>query len=150
MSCLCQVVSADEVDRKRVRQPGTGNLSRISAEAACTCEQAGRAAEAAGLQGRFWEMHDMLYENRTAWSEAVDVRPIFEDYARQLGLDLEQFKRDKSSNVVETRINQDHRRGRSMRVKGTPALYLNGVEIPYAQMRTIDDLRRVVNKALNL
>lgn len=110
---------------------------------------AGRAAEAAGLQGKFWEMHDLLYENGTTWSKAVDVRPVFESYARQLGLDVEQFNRDQASMIVETRIAKDYQRGRSVRVKGTPALYLNEVEVPYAQMRTIDGLRTVVNKALN-
>jgi protein-disulfide isomerase len=110
---------------------------------------AGKAAEAAGLQGKFWEMHDLLYENGTAWSNAGDVRPIFEGYARQLGLDIEQFKRDQTSMIVETRISKDYLRGRSLRVKGTPALYLNGTEIPYSQMRTIEGLRTVVNKALN-
>ena len=110
---------------------------------------AGRVAEAAGLQGKFWEMHDLLYENRTTWSKAADVRPIFENYARQLGLDVEQFNRDQTSMVVQTRISKDHQRGRSVRVKGTPALYLNGAEVPYAQMKTIDGLRTLVNKALN-
>jgi len=58
---------------------------------------AARAAEAAGLQGKFWEMHDMIYENQKAWHEAFDVRPIFEGYATKIGLDLEQFRRDNTS-----------------------------------------------------
>ena len=110
---------------------------------------AGRVAEAAGLQGRFWEMHDMLYENRATWSKAVDVGPIFEHYARQLGLNLEQFNRDQTSMIVETRISKDHQRGLSLRIKATPTIYLNGAEIPYAQWRTVEGLRTVVNKALN-
>src|SRR5882672_5565343 len=52
---------------------------------------AARAAEAAGLQGRFWEMHDMLYEHQKDWHEAFDVRPIFEGYAKTIGLDMAQF-----------------------------------------------------------
>jgi protein-disulfide isomerase len=110
---------------------------------------AGRVAEAAGLQGKFWEMHDLLYENRDAWSKAVDVQPIFGDYARQLGLDLEKFDRDQTGKIVETRISEDHLRGRSLRIRATPTLYLNGAEIPYAQWKTIEGLRTVVKKALN-
>src|SRR6266508_1786848 len=48
---------------------------------------AARAAEAAALQGRFWEMHDMIYEHQKDWHEAFDVRPIFEGYAKSIGLD---------------------------------------------------------------
>jgi protein-disulfide isomerase len=50
---------------------------------------AARSAEAAGMQGKFWEMHDLLYDNQKLWSNAIDVRPIFEDYATKIGLDLE-------------------------------------------------------------
>src|SRR5262245_26343594 len=45
---------------------------------------AGEVAEAAGMQGKFWEMHDLLYENRNAWTTATEVQPIFEDYAQRL------------------------------------------------------------------
>src|SRR4029078_10243087 len=55
---------------------------------------AASAAEAAGLQGKFWEMHDLIYENQKTWHEAFDVRPIFEGFAKQIGLDVERFKRD--------------------------------------------------------
>jgi protein-disulfide isomerase len=111
---------------------------------------AGRAAEAAGVQGKFWEMHDLLYENRDTWSKAAGVQPIFEEYARRLGLDVEQFKRDQTSEIVEKRIALDHQRGRSLRLRATPTIYLNGNEIPYAQMKTIEDLRAVLDKDLKL
>src|SRR5215204_1930438 len=54
---------------------------------------AASAAEAAALQGKFWEMHDLLYENQKAWHELFDVRPVFEGYAKQIGLDVERYKR---------------------------------------------------------
>ena len=110
---------------------------------------AGRAAEAAGLQGKFWEMHDLLYENRSSWSKAADVQPIFEDYARRLGLDVEQFRRDQASEMVQRRIILDHERGRSLRLRATPTIYLNGSEIPYAQIKSIEDLRAVLDKNLH-
>ena len=110
---------------------------------------AARAAEAAGLQGKFWEMHDLLYENRTTWSKAPDVEQAFAEYASQLGLDLDRFKQDQASEMVQLRIARDHRRARSIQVRSTPALYVNGVEVPYSEMKTIESLRAVVNKALS-
>jgi protein-disulfide isomerase len=110
---------------------------------------AARAAEAAGLQGKFWEMHDLLYENRSSWSKTADVQPVFAEYAEKLGLDTERFKKDQTSAVVQSRISLDHQRARSVRVRSTPALYLNGVEIPFSQMKTVEALRSVLDRALN-
>jgi protein-disulfide isomerase len=55
---------------------------------------AARASEAAGLQDRFWEMHDLLYHSRFVWPRAADVRTAFNDYAKTLNLDVERFKKD--------------------------------------------------------
>jgi protein-disulfide isomerase len=111
--------------------------------------QAAHAAEAAGLQGKFWEMHDMLFENQAKWAEAFDVRPIFEDYAGKIGLDVERFKQDQSSDAVEKRIFLDGTRAHSLGVKGTPTVFINGVEIPWEQVRTVDGLRAAVKNVLN-
>lgn len=110
--------------------------------------KASRAAEAAGLQGKFWEMHDLLYENRTTWSEATDVRPIFEDYARRLGLNIEKFNRDQYGSEVGGRLTQDFQRGRSLRINATPTVYLNGNEMPYSQIKSVDSLRAALDEAL--
>src|SRR5436190_22188220 len=53
-----------------------------------------RAAEAAGLQGKFWEMHDMLYLQRADWLKAADPKTAFAEFARRLDLDVERFNRD--------------------------------------------------------
>lgn len=95
---------------------------------------AARAAEAAGMQGKFWEMHDLIYENQKSWSNAFDVRPIFEGYATKIGLDVEKFKRDLSSETVAQRIFQDGKRGRSMGVQGTPTVFINGREVPFESL----------------
>lgn len=95
---------------------------------------AARAAEAAGLQGKFWEMHDMIYEHQKDWHDAFDVRPIFESYATKIGLDLEQFRRDNSSEIVERRIFLDGKRAHSLGVKGTPTVFLNGREVPFPSL----------------
>jgi protein-disulfide isomerase len=93
---------------------------------------AARAAEAAGLQGRFWEMHDIIYEHQKDWAEVFDVRPIFEGYAKTIGLDLKQFQQENSSEIVERRIFLDGKRGHALGVEGTPTVFLNGLPISRA------------------
>jgi protein-disulfide isomerase len=95
---------------------------------------AARAAEAAGLQGKFWEMHDLLYETQKVWHNSFDVRPIFEGYATRIGLDLERFRRDSKGEVVERRIFLDGKRAHSLGVKGTPTVFLNGREVPFESL----------------
>ena len=90
---------------------------------------AARAAEAAGLQGKFWEMNEVLYTNQSAWSEQTDATPIFAQYAQQLGLNVEQFKKDSSSSKVNDLINADMAAGTKLKVTGTPAFFINGKKI---------------------
>jgi protein-disulfide isomerase len=108
---------------------------------------AAQAAEAAGLQGRFWEMHDKLYENQKAWSEATDVMPMFIDYARQIGLDTDRFGRDLNGEVVAARIFQDGRRVHALGVIGTPSFFVNGKALDAASFSP-DGLRTLTNQAL--
>jgi protein-disulfide isomerase len=108
---------------------------------------AARSAEAAGMQGKFWEMHDLLYENQKSWSNAFDVRPIYEGYATKIGLDLEKFKRDISSEAVAQRIFQDGKRARSLGVQGTPTVFMNGREVPFESLPA-EKLRVLINAEL--
>jgi protein-disulfide isomerase len=87
---------------------------------------AAQAAEAAGLQGRFWEMHDRLYENQQKWSAEVDPRPLFINYARDIGIDVDRFISDMNGQQVKARVTSDRLRGSSMGVTGTPTLFING------------------------
>jgi protein-disulfide isomerase len=110
---------------------------------------AARAAEAAGLQGKFFEMHDLLYENQARWKDVFDVRPIFEEYAHRIGLDVEKWKADQDGEIVARRITLDGSRGHSLGVKGTPTVFLNGTEVPFEQL-TAEGLRAAIDKALSL
>jgi len=109
---------------------------------------AARAAEAAGLQGRFFEMHDLIYQNQTSWKDLFDVRSVYEGYAKQIGLDVERWKRDQTSDAVEQRIFLDGNRAHSLEVKGTPTVFVNGVEVPFEQL-TAEGLRAAINKILS-
>lgn len=89
---------------------------------------AASAAEAAGLQGKFWEMHNMLYENQSAWENlsTTDRGPAFVSYAQQLGLNEEQFKKDMESAGVSAKINFDQAVGKKAGADATPTFTLNG------------------------
>jgi len=97
---------------------------------------AASVAEAAGRQGKFWEMHDLLYENQKQWHDASDVGPIFEDYAFRIGLRLDEFRRDVSSEIVNRRIELDKERGYSIGINSTPTVFLNGRELPLESLES--------------
>jgi protein-disulfide isomerase len=108
---------------------------------------AARSAEAAGLQGKFWEMHDLLYESQNTWKDVFDVRPIFEGYATRIGLNLDQFNRDLNSEIVERRIFLDGKRAHALGISGTPTVYLNGREVPFESLAP-EKLRVLINNEL--
>jgi protein-disulfide isomerase len=108
---------------------------------------AAQAAEAAGLQNKFWEMHDKLYENQTAWSTTSDLVPVFVDYAKQIGLDTDRFMRDLNGEAVATRIFQDGKRVHALNVNSTPTFYVNGKEAKDEQWKP-DGLRAMIRQAL--
>jgi protein-disulfide isomerase len=108
---------------------------------------AAQAAEAAGLQNRFWEMHDKLYENQTAWSDARDLVPIFVDYAKQIGLNPDKFMKDLNGEDVAKRIFQDGKRSHSLGVNSTPTFFVNGKEAKDDQWKP-EGLREMIRQAI--
>jgi protein-disulfide isomerase len=108
------------------------------------------AAEAAGLQGKFWEMHDKLFENREQWSKSTEAEALtlIESFAKDLGMDVEKFKLDRQSDPVRNRVKLDFQRGKSLKIKATPTLYLNGTEVPYSQLKTVAEFRKILDEAV--
>jgi protein-disulfide isomerase len=84
-------------------------------------EQAAEAAEAAAAQGRFWPMHDLIFENQKRLRDR-DLR----DYAEQVGLDLERFDAELAEHVHATRVHEDFMNGVRSGVNGTPTFFVNG------------------------
>src|SRR5438552_9575152 len=87
--------------------------------------EAALAAEAAGFQGKFWEMHDTLYREQETWSKVPHVRELFESYAGTIGLDLDQFKKDMDGDKARERVDSDHALADSLGIKMTPTLFIN-------------------------
>jgi diadenylate cyclase len=102
--------------------------------------RAALAAEAAASQGRFWEMHDLLYENQDELGEENLTR-----YAAELGLDLQRFGEDLANNDLAWRIEEDRLGGERAGVRGTPTLFVNGVR--YAGPLDLDGLLAAVEDA---
>ena len=87
--------------------------------------EAAFASEAAGLQGRFWEMHDLLYREQSVWSKAADVQLLFNSYAGILGLNIDRFKKDMEGEQVKVRVASDQKHGDAVGVNTTPTVFLN-------------------------
>ena len=92
-----------------------------------------RAAEAAGLQGKFWEMHDQLFENQQQWSQASSPVSFFKQYAQRIGLKAGQFEKDYASSKVNGAINADMAAGNKLKITGTPGFFLNGKKVEVSQ-----------------
>lgn len=89
-----------------------------------------RAAEAAGRQGKFWDMYNLLYTNQTEWSLADDpMKSILPAYAGQIGLDVEQFRKDMADVTIDDKINHDRETGNELKITGTPSFFLNGKKL---------------------
>ncbi|MDQ5944178.1 MAG: hypothetical protein QG658_245 [Patescibacteria group bacterium] len=86
------------------------------------------ASEAAGKQGKFWEMHDKLYETQDDWAEASDPKDKFVEYARELGLNTDDFSRDLNAEAGKDVIDRDKAFGTELKLSGTPTIFVNGEE----------------------
>jgi len=105
---------------------------------------AAHAAEAARNQKKFWEMHDLLYRNQKEWSDLADPRPVFINYAKQLGLNIDIFNRDLESNQIDQKITADIQRGTAQGVTGTPTVFLDTHLLNY-EATNLNGIRRGVN-----
>ncbi len=108
-----------------------------------------RAAEAAHKQGKFWEFHDLLYQNQEQWSKLSSLTPIFEGYAQQLGLNVAQFKTDTASSGVNAIIQADIKKGQKIGVNSTPTFLLNGKKIQATSLEaSFEEFSKLIDEAL--
>lgn len=108
-------------------------------------EKSAWAAEAAGQQGKFWEMADLLFKNQQVWSALPNPMPAFDQYAKAANLDLNKFHADYDGFVVRSKVENDYRTALADHIQHTPTVLLNGVEI---RPRTYAEFRNLVNEAL--
>ncbi len=105
------------------------------------------AVEAAGLQGKFWQMHEKVYATQGDWSNLDDPTSVFVGYAKDLNMDLNKFSADMNSSVVKDKIQNDVNDGTTIGINETPTFYLNGQKITPAG--SYDQLKSLVQSVLN-
>jgi len=106
---------------------------------------AAKAAYAASLQGKFWEMHDLLFENQKEWSESADPRPFFNAYAESLGLDLDKLHADADAQSTADFIAKQAAAGKQGGVSHTPWFVVgDSVVLP----RSLEELDKLIQEAL--
>ena len=106
------------------------------------------AVEAAARQGKYNEMHDLLFTEQKNWGEKPNPTPeVFEAYAQQLGLDMEKFKADVASQSVKDRVQRDIDAGQKLGNRGTPSFFLNGERLENPQ--GYEEFKRVIQDAID-
>jgi len=105
------------------------------------------ATEAAGLQGKFWQMQDLLFRNQAAWTANPNYLQMWEEYATSIGMDLARFKADMDGSATKNRVEADLARGRGLGVSSTPTVYINGQMVPFANVNIVS-LRQAVDAAI--
>jgi len=108
-----------------------------------TSMDAAYAAQAAALQGRFWEMDDQLFGKQDVWSTSPNPRQNFINMANEIKLDIEKFKSDMDSKVVKDKVQADLTSGNKAGINSTPTFFLNGNKI---ELTTLDEFKKLLLK----
>ncbi len=108
---------------------------------------AAKAAEAAGQQGKFFEMHDKLFENQSIWSNSANPTGFFVTYAEEIGLDVELFRRHMRASLIEDKVNAEFNEARELGLTGTPSFFLNGERFEFT---SFDEFQAGIQAALGI
>ncbi|MGK2848716.1 MAG: DsbA family protein [Minisyncoccota bacterium] len=110
--------------------------------------EAALAVEAAGRQGKFFEMHDLLFESQKEWSEKPLSNPdLFLPYAEKLGLDMNKFNQDRKEAAVIARVDKNKKEADQLKLNGTPSFFLNGRAIK--SPNTLEDFQSLIQKEID-
>ena len=105
------------------------------------------AAEAAGLQGKFWEMQNILFTNQKTWTDDPNFKQVWKGYAQKIGLDIDKWETDQAGVAARSRVEEDKKRGKAIGLTGTPSLFINGNLIKLDDM-TIDGMKAIIDAEL--
>lgn len=107
---------------------------------------AAQYAEAAGLQGKYWEMHDAIFAGQKEWSGPGDSSPIFRKYAESIQLDMVKLQQDIESDGVKNNVEDEKNGAAKFNVNSTPTFFLNAKKI---QPSNYDEFKTLIDNALN-
>jgi len=105
------------------------------------------AAEAAGVQGKFWEMHDLLFDRQEEWSDKASAKETFSSYAEELDLDVEQFLKDFKSDEIKDLVSNDQIVANSLKLNSTPSFIINNKLIK--NPGTFEEFAELIQNELN-
>jgi len=106
------------------------------------------SVEAAKDQGKFWEMHDLLFAKQEDWGEALDAKAKIEDYAKSLGLDMIKFVADRDSDITKQTVDNALVEATKLQLDHTPTVYMNGEEITNLSL-TAKDVEKIIEDKIN-
>lgn len=105
------------------------------------------AAEAAGMQGRLWDMQNQLFTNQQAWDRSPNYKQLWAGYAEKVGLNVEKWQSDMIGLGAKQRVDADLARGKALNVSSTPTVFINGTSIPFPDIN-VTSLRRIIDGEL--
>jgi protein-disulfide isomerase len=109
-----------------------------------------RAAQAASNQGKFWEMHDLLFERQKSWNQSTNPTAVFQEYARELGLDVDKYTEDAAASSTLAVINADIAGGKARSVNSTPTFFIDGERIEdISAIGTVEGFINLVQDAID-
>src|SRR5436190_7406043 len=108
---------------------------------------ASMAAEAAGEQGHYWEMHDLLFEYQAQWANTPNPEPVFLSFASRIGIDSNAFQRSLRSPELQQRILKDVERAQDAKVEAVPTFFINGDRVPIKP--SMEDFGQVIDSHLH-
>jgi len=100
------------------------------------------AAEAAGYQQKYWEMNSLLFENQDKWNNLTDPQDFYISLAKQLNLNLDQFKKDMNSKTVKDKVQADLNEAEKIGLNSTPTFFLNGKKLD--DIKTLDEFKSLL------
>ena len=109
--------------------------------------EAALAASAAGMQGKFWDMQNMLFSNQKAWTSDPTYKQIWKGYAQKIGLDVAKWETDMGGMGAKNRVEADIARGTASGLNSTPTLFINGLIVPFSDMN-VATLKTLVDAEL--
>jgi protein-disulfide isomerase len=107
---------------------------------------AAQASEAAGNQGKFWEMYDMIFSTHDEWENATNTKEVLSNYANSLGIDIKRYAIDVDSKEVKDKISLQLKDGENAGINATPTFFINGKKINNPE--SYEEFTRLINESL--
>ena len=105
------------------------------------------AAEAAGMQGKFWEMKHQLFQSQQEWTANPNYKQLWAGYAQKIGLDVAKWQDEAAGLGAKNRVNADLERGTAIGVSSTPSIYINGILVPFSSAN-VNGLKNLIDAEL--